>query len=213
MMRDTSLVSWAYWPQGGPVVHGKMPRKDMQKTLQKFEGEAQKVLAETGADHVVYGRKFYNEDGELEEIRFYLFPMTDTEFEKRVIPMKNQQVYAIHKKEGGVGMSDSLRASVVFRKALNQYGADSQVFMVMEEMSELQKELCKNHRCADNVSSIAEEIADVEIMLEQMKILFAVGPLVEEVKAAKIRRLADRLAGRPESEQKEATHGTHRKPL
>lgn len=46
---------------------------------------------------MVYGRKLYTEDGELEEIRFYLMPMTDEEFEDRVAPLKNQQVYAVHK--------------------------------------------------------------------------------------------------------------------
>ncbi len=97
MINDTSLVRWSCWPEVGPVEHGEMPRKDMKKTLQKFEVEARKVLTETGADHVVYGRKLYNEGGELEEIRFYLSPMTDAEFEERVVHLKNQQVYAVHK--------------------------------------------------------------------------------------------------------------------
>ncbi len=55
------------------------------------------VSAGTGADHVLYGRKLYNDDGELDELRFYLIPMSDEEFEERVVPLKNQQVYTIHK--------------------------------------------------------------------------------------------------------------------
>ena len=74
-----------------------MPRKKMQENLQRFEVEARKLLAETGADHVLYGRKLYNENGELDELRFYLLPMSDEEFEERGVPLKNQQVYAIHK--------------------------------------------------------------------------------------------------------------------
>ena len=45
----------------------------------------------------MYGRKLYDEGGELEELRFYLMPMTDEEFEKEVVPLKSQQVYAVHK--------------------------------------------------------------------------------------------------------------------
>ena len=43
--------------------------------------------------------------------------------------------------------------------------------MMFEEMAELQKELCKNARGKDNRAEIAEEIADVHIMLDQMEIL------------------------------------------
>ena len=71
--------------------------KKIQENLQRFEVEARKLLAETGADHVLYGRKLYDEDGELEELRFYLMSMTDEEFEERVAPLKGQQVYAVHK--------------------------------------------------------------------------------------------------------------------
>ena len=38
---------------------------DIQLNLQKFEQEAKKLLDETGADHVVYGMKIY-EDGQSE---------------------------------------------------------------------------------------------------------------------------------------------------
>ena len=32
---------------------------------------------------------------DLEELRFYLMPMTDEEFEKEVVPLNGQQVYAV----------------------------------------------------------------------------------------------------------------------
>ena len=78
--------------------------------------------------------------------------------------------------------------------ALATFGAGPQTFMVMEEMSELQKELCKSVRGADNRDAIAEEIADVEIMLEQMKILHKCGASVEAFKSAKLERLKGRIA-------------------
>ena len=47
-------------------------------------------------------------------------------------------------------------------------GPDAQTLMAFEEMAELQKELCKHARGKHNRSAVAEEIADVQIMLEQM---------------------------------------------
>ena len=73
------------------------PSGVIQSELQRFEARAKELMEETGADHVLYGRKFYNEAGELEELRFYLLPMSDETFEERVVPLKNQQVYALHK--------------------------------------------------------------------------------------------------------------------
>ena len=55
--------------------------------------------------------------------------------------------------------------------ALALWGAEAQTLMMFEEMAELQKELCKNARGKDNRAEIAEEIADVRIMLDQMEIL------------------------------------------
>ena len=52
------------------------------------------------------------------------------------------------------------------------YGKDSQVLIAIEEMSELTKELCKYFRRYDRKNEIIEEIADAEIMLEQLKCLF-----------------------------------------
>lgn len=63
----------------------------------------------------------------------------------------------------------------------------------MEECSELIKELSKNIRGADNEAQIAEEIADVEITLDQMKILFNCDYDVETQKASKLLRLAQRV--------------------
>jgi NTP pyrophosphatase (non-canonical NTP hydrolase) len=84
----------------------------------------------------------------------------------------------------------------VFKAALKRYGSFAQIVMVFEEMSELQKELSKWLRGQNNVSQIAEEIADVEIMLSQMKMLFRCETLVNEYRHRKVERLADRLEKR-----------------
>ena len=81
----------------------------------------------------------------------------------------------------------------IYCEALNKWGAEAQTLMVFEEMSELQKELCKHARGKDNREAIAEEIADVQIMLEQMMILHDCEDLVEVQKFKKTHRLKIRL--------------------
>mgnify|MGYP001539651347 CR=1 FL=1 len=69
-------------------------------------------------------------------------------------------------------MAEYISEAEVLQRALDTYGSAMQIVVMMEEMSELQKELCKYLRGKYSPASIAEEIADVEIMLEQMKMLF-----------------------------------------
>lgn len=82
----------------------------------------------------------------------------------------------------------------IMNKAISTYGQDSQMLMAIEEMSELTKAICKYKRYGDNVNDIAEEIADVTIMLEQLKMMFDVYPEVEMNIDLKLKRLERRLA-------------------
>lgn len=55
------------------------------------------------------------------------------------------------------------------------YGRKAQSYQLIEEMSELTKELLKNNnRNKDNIKEITEEIADVEFMLLQVKYLYGI---------------------------------------
>ncbi|QUO37550.1 hypothetical protein KFE19_14420 [Dysosmobacter sp. Marseille-Q4140] len=81
----------------------------------------------------------------------------------------------------------------LYRMALSTYGPDAQTVMVFEEMAELQKELCKHARGSLNRESIAEEIADVLIMLEQMIVLHDCEDSVFRYKQEKKCRLEKRL--------------------
>ena len=81
----------------------------------------------------------------------------------------------------------------ICRAALEAFGAGAQVMMAIEEMSELTKELCKNGRGQENTTHIAEEITDVEIMLQQMKMLFDCAGQVETFRRYKLERLAGRI--------------------
>ena len=80
-----------------------------------------------------------------------------------------------------------------YKKILDIYKW-KQVIVAIEELSELQKELCKSLRGDTNYDNIIEEIADVEIMLEQMKIYFEINENeIEEMKKLKIERAKERL--------------------
>jgi hypothetical protein len=75
-------------------------------------------------------------------------------------------------------------------RAITAYGAPAQMDMAVEEMAELTKALCKVKR----VSCAAEAKADVQIMLDQLRIIFHRS--TEEVEEAKLERLKNRLDGR-----------------
>ena len=61
----------------------------------------------------------------------------------------------------------------VYQKALTKFGVDSQVNKLIEEMAELIVAL--SHYKIGRVSNVAEELADVDIVLEQIKPLFDIG--------------------------------------
>ena len=81
----------------------------------------------------------------------------------------------------------------ILEEAIKHYGAKMQVVVAMEEMAELTKELSKAYRGDADYKHIAEEIADVEIMLEQLKIIFGCDGIVCAWKRIKMQRLKERL--------------------
>ena len=81
----------------------------------------------------------------------------------------------------------------ILKKALQHYGENSQRIVAIEEMSELIKELCKVASCEENIAHIAEEIADVRIMLDQLEIMFDCAGAAAVYQAAKVERLRKRL--------------------
>ena len=90
-------------------------------------------------------------------------------------------------------MGEYINETEVLQRALDTYGSSMQIVVMMEEMSELQKELCKYLRGKYSSASIAEEIADVEIMLKQMKMLFCCTDDVRNERRRKVERLKGRL--------------------
>jgi NTP pyrophosphatase (non-canonical NTP hydrolase) len=84
--------------------------------------------------------------------------------------------------------------TAICQLAVNVYGKTSQCTVCMEEMAELTKELSKNLRGQDNTAHIAEEIADVEIMLEQLKLMFSIRDEVTQQRTVKLQRLDNRIS-------------------
>lgn len=87
-----------------------------------------------------------------------------------------------------------------YKKAIETFGEESQIDMAIEEMSELTKALLKHRRAvkSENVTdeiydNIAEEMADVSIMLEQLYLIFDNKNVCDNIKEYKIDRLAKRI--------------------
>lgn len=78
--------------------------------------------------------------------------------------------------------------------AVETFGADAQLNVAIEELSELIKELCKYKRGEGKEIHIAEEMADVKIILEELEIIFRNGEAVSICEQFKIDRLRERIA-------------------
>lgn len=83
----------------------------------------------------------------------------------------------------------------LYSAALKKYGLAGQFTVAIEELAELQKELCKYLRGRENYAELAEELADVEIMVEQVKQFLYLDDAVDEWKAEKLQRLEQRVTG------------------
>lgn len=85
----------------------------------------------------------------------------------------------------------------MIRKAYNLYkeifGNKAQMIKAIEELAELQMAIAKFLNEPADKTNIIEEIADVEIMTEQLKIMFDCHREVEKVKVEKIDRMIKRV--------------------
>lgn len=82
------------------------------------------------------------------------------------------------------------------KKAIDTYSPVLQSVVAMEEMGELIQEISKDIRGKGDVQHIAEEIADVQIMLDQLMIMHDCEEAVDEFRFAKFIRLRNNLEGK-----------------
>lgn len=93
--------------------------------------------------------------------------------------------------EAGVREEDNL-----YKAALSNWGEEAQVKMAIEECAELIQVLAKYGRNINGASDfeVQSEIADVQVMLNQLKIIFD-EDAIAEVKATKLEKLRKLLGG------------------
>jgi len=104
--------------------------------------------------------------------------------------------YAIEylQKDEGTHFDDISEYEQLMLDALKKWGLQSQKLIWIEEMSELIQAIAKSDREINPSYEIQvlEELADVDICLDQMKILY---PNYEEIKKQKIARLKRLVKG------------------
>ena len=77
----------------------------------------------------------------------------------------------------------------ILTAAIKHYGVGTQWSKAIEELSELIRALAR----ADDSANIAEEMADVRIMLDQLEIIFHNHDQVRKYEMEKLKRLSDRI--------------------
>lgn len=107
---------------------------------------------------------------------------------------------------------DDLTEKTILDVAIDYYGPSHQLVKTMEELSELNVEVAKHlsvpHDESRSIDKIVTEIADVEIMLAQLKkILKIPDEAIKKEKARKLRRLVSRISlAREEEREKRTKH-------
>lgn len=122
-------------------------------------------------------------DSSFKEKQSALFTMSKKDLLKLLYKTRKNKAFSKEEKE----------EKIVLKELVEKFG-DKQVVVAIEELSELQKELCKHLRGKTIIENIIEEMADVYIMLSQMQMLFKIDNLeIEELIKEKIERTKERL--------------------
>lgn len=86
------------------------------------------------------------------------------------------------------------RDKVKLERIINHFGNTKQIYVAIEEMSELTKALTKSLRDRYDIKSILEEMADVELCMRELRIIYNINQEdVEEVIQQKIQRTLKRI--------------------
>ncbi|HEY3273944.1 MAG TPA: hypothetical protein VGJ92_09290 [Methanocella sp.] len=106
------------------------------------------------------------------------------------------------------GISDFFRPediNALYKRVIDEYGRESQADNVIEEAAELIHAICKHKRKAaqgkssgPELDAVVEEIADMQIALDQAKLIYCgqspeAEKVFEDVKRRKLEKLAAKL--------------------
>lgn len=82
----------------------------------------------------------------------------------------------------------------IYCRAIARYGAERQIIKAIEEIGELLEEIARYKGGAANRWELMDEMADVTIMLEQMRLIAEIDPAeLEDRIAYKLGRLVGRM--------------------
>lgn len=80
----------------------------------------------------------------------------------------------------------------MLNRLIEKYGKEKQIIKAIEEMAELQKELCKyliGDRSENRIEKIYDEIADVKLLMLQLKVILELdSDRIAEIMQEKIER-------------------------
>lgn len=89
----------------------------------------------------------------------------------------------------------------VYAEAQEIFGANAQLVKALEELNEVQLEICRLFTDRGSVLHLAEEVADATIMLEQVRQIFGINAEVCSFMDAKVLRLQGRIENAKAKEQ------------
>lgn len=113
------------------------------------------------------------------------------EYVQRLFKIKNSNRAGV----GGLREEKLMDKNNLLKLAIEIYGEDAQIMMAIEECSELIQAICKFYRDPDTYmrrEAVIDEIADVTIMCEQLRLIFG-AELVDKRKEYKLKRLETRM--------------------
>lgn len=92
-------------------------------------------------------------------------------------------------------MNNELRYRICIEKIANHYGADSQIGKLVEEAEEMMDAAIeyRDDPTQKTMEHFAEEIADVQVMIDQLTLLLDIKTLVWHAQDYKIGRQLDRI--------------------
>ena len=87
------------------------------------------------------------------------------------------------------------KGDLLYHQAIEKWGPDAQVLIFFEEFAEAIQAVAKHGRNLNGstIKKIADELADAQIMLEQMIIVFDCGYEFQEAIKNKLIRLKERI--------------------
>lgn len=86
-----------------------------------------------------------------------------------------------------------LERQIVYTRAIRHFGTEHQIFKACEELTELCSALLKYNLEGHGKLNVLEEIADVTIMLGQIRSIFNADTVIDSIVNSKIERLSGRL--------------------